>query len=693
MPVFVLHDTYLDAMASLPNEEAGLAGKFIQSFKDNPKNPSHRLERVDRRPGEGLWSARVSRDLRAILYKGEDLWAFLWVDHHDPAYRWAERREVGRHPVTGALQVAETVEEVRKVVREVEVPAEVAAKPLLEARADDYLLSLGFPPDWIPLLRELRTEDQLLAAAVKLPEPLAERLLELGGGRLPTPPAPVDARQSTLQSADTQRRFYVLASDEELRKVLEAPLEKWIAFLHPSQRAMAYGDFSGPLKVTGSAGTGKTVVAIHRARHLARQGKRVLLTSFVTTLCQNLQHNVELLCTDEERSHITVSTVHKQALAAARCVSPGISPPAEGDIAAILDEAIGRTPRGFSEAFIRAEWEHVIQAQGTVSWEEYREAIRVGRERPLGLRERRALWDVFGEVFRTLEQHGKIDWAGLSRRGLQALESGSAPKPFDAVIVDEVQDLKAPDLLFVRALCTDSNQLTLVGDAGQRIYPGGFSLRALGIEVRGRSRVLRINYRTTEQIRRAADQLLGGEGDNLDGGLEARATRSLLQGPQPTFVGAASAADEARATVDQIRDWLGSGIAASEMAVFARTGRRLDDVAKLLKENQIASHRLSNDETPPFGSVRLGTMHRAKGLEFKAVQVIDCSARALPHPKALQNLEDPTDRKDAEDRERRLLYVAMTRARDELTVRWSGPPSPFLETILTHEGRLDESHT
>jgi superfamily I DNA/RNA helicase len=344
----------------------------------------------------------------------------------------------------------------------------------------------------------------------------------------------------------------------------------------------------------------------------------------------------------------------------------------------------------YKAAFVRGEWDNVIRAQGISTWEGYRDADRAGRSRELSATERKALWKVFGGLMEALAGKRLLDWPGIPLRARELLEKGTVQSPYTAVVVDEIQDLRPPELRFIRALCARNlGNLMLCGDAGQRIYPGGFSLGALGIDVRGRSFVLRINYRTTEQIRRVADQVLGPVTDDLDGGEERReGTRSLLRGPVPLLRGYASRPQELQAAVRQIRAWLEGGMQPAAIGVFARTKARVETVGKALGEAKIPWRRLSDRTHTNAAAVEVDTMHRAKGLEFKAVLVLDCTDAVVPDPAACHATDDPQDRDAALARERHLLYVAMTRARDELVVSFSGKPSRFIESLLvTHGGQ------
>ncbi len=302
--------------------------------------------------------------------------------------------------------------------------------------------------------------------------------------------------------------------------------------------------------------------------------------------------------------------------------------------------------------------------------------------------ERERVWQVFGGVWADLGAENRTTWAGLCRLATEQLAQGRVPSPYDSVIVDEVQDLQPSAVQLVAALGGKGRDgIMLVGDAGQRIYPGGFSLRSLGVDVRGRSRVLRINYRTTEEIQRLADRLLASAGDDLDEGTESRrGTVSLLRGPEPTLQGFASEDDERSFLTGTIHRLVDSGLAPREIAVFVRTRRLGEQIVDLLRAAEVPAQFLGEEDGEEEGSdeagVTVSTMHGAKGLEFKAVIVASCDDRRLPNAFVLESLTDPEERKAAIEQERRLLYVSMTRARDEVFVTWSGTPSPFVQELL-----------
>src|SRR5712691_7455726 len=507
--------SFFSATQKLTNEDRGRVLTFVSKFFDNPAHPSLSLERVQQARSDNVWSARGSRELRAILSRdGEDC-VLVYVDRHDNAYQWAASRSIERHKRTGALQI-------------VELPIITTAPPtprqgLFDTYTDSYLYSLGVPQLWLPTIRQISTEDALLEVLQKLPQDVAERLCDVAAGRLVMPPVPIGVLSAAVEHADQALHLFVVRSRDDLRPLLDAPMATWIAFLHPTQRKLAYSTFHGAIKVTGSAGTGKTVVAMHRARHLAQQGRRVLLTSYVNTLCHNLRRNLQWFCTGDELQHITIATVHTIAHNLLREAGEAWQPVEEQKIIEWLQPLMASRPCPLDAEAVLVEWRDVIQAQAISSWEAYRSTSRTGRGRPLTVKDRKVIWEIIEQLQHLMLKRRETDFSGLCRQALGLLVTGRMRSPFDAVIVDEMQDLGASELRLLAAIAgKGADRLMLVGDGGQRIYATKYSLKSLGIDVRGRSHVLRLNYRTTEQIRRFADRILGDEADDLEGGRESR---------------------------------------------------------------------------------------------------------------------------------------------------------------------------
>jgi hypothetical protein len=302
---FRIADTFTDRLAQLTGEEQKAVKITAFDLQLNPAQPGMRFHKLDQARDPHFWSVRVSRDIRLIVHKTDASLILCYVDHHNEAYRWAERRKLETHPKTGAAQLVE----IRETVQNIIVPAYVmAAQPappkarLFEHVAEEALLSYGVPTEWLQDVRQA-DEDTLLRLADHLPGEAAEALLELATGGKPPVPQPIAAVADPFEHPDAQRRFRVMNNVEELARALEYPWEKWTIFLHPAQRQWVEGNYSGPARVSGSAGTGKTIVALHRAVFLARThpDARVLLTTFSDTLANALRTRLRRLISHEPR--------------------------------------------------------------------------------------------------------------------------------------------------------------------------------------------------------------------------------------------------------------------------------------------------------------------------------------------------------------------------------------------------------
>ena len=682
-PEILVAKTFFRSTSELEPRDARRINDFLQKMIANPTHPGIGLERIKSAPDPNMWSARVNRELRAILHHDGNRYTLLHVARHDDAYAWAERRRVGPHPVTGAIQIVE--------IPEVQAEPEPSPPSPTAAGTDDnlnfgrlsaeYLLSLGVPEEWIPAVQRIRTQDDFWPVHEKLPEEPGELLFALALGEEVKPPRPVSPRAKVSANPDNLRRLHIVAESEELEQLLTKPFEDWMLYLHPSQRHLAQADFNGPVKVTGAAGTGKTVVAMHRARHLARQGRRVLLTTFSRRLSENILRNIRRLCSDEERGRITVGTVHSRALRMLRQCRPSVAGLNSDSTREWLENSLPPDLMGLSEQFVFEEWQYAVDQQGLMTWDEYLEVSRVGRGTPLGPAERERVWSMFAPVLSELEEADSFPWSIVCRKAREAIESGDLERPFDAVVIDEVQDLNVQEVRFLAAMaCEGPNNLVLIGDAGQRIYPGGFSLRSMGIEVRGRSRVLKVNYRTTREIAGAASHLRDQTVDDLDGETEmGGGIQTLLSGKAPIMRGFNRYEEENEFVGERVAELISGGTRPSEIAVFARLKRKRYWFEEELKRRSIPICIPDQREDDNIeDGVYMSTMHGAKGMEFRFVFIVGCEQGQVPAQAPIGMASDEMEKKAALQREKNLLYVSMTRAREQLYVTWTGWPSEFL---------------
>ncbi len=637
------------------------------------------LHRVEAAPG--FWTARVSRDVRLVLHKEGERTLLAWVGHHDEAYRWAERRRLVPHERTGAMQLVEIVERAEERLVYTERVDDAAPAPAASHRpfamlSDDDLLNVGVPRDWLEAVRaaDEASVDGLFAA---LPDEAAEALLDHAtGGRLEDHVA-MRALPGTDPFAhpDAQRRFRAVDGLEELKAALDAPFAQWAVFLHPAQRAPVTRDWKGPARVSGSAGTGKTIVALHRAVHLAERAEaRVLLTTFSQPLAASLADKVTLMteARPDLRQRLSVRAIDQAAhelYGRAFGAPPNLATASQvrAAITAAVDAGHGS---GHSPAFLYEEWGELVDAWGLHDAESYAAVPRIGRRTRLGPKQRESAWAVFAFVRDRLTAQGVMTTADVYGRLTRWVVAGGAP-PFTHVVVDEAQDLSVAQARFLAAIgqAGSADALFFTGDLGQRIFHLPFSWAKLGLDVRGRAQVLKVCYRTSHQIRRAADRLLVPVIADQDGIEESRrGTVSVFDGPEPIV----QVFDDSDVEIGAVAAWL-SGLTAEGMAE--------DELAILVRgEAQVArgqaAARAAGVAVPAIA------MHDAKGLEFRAVAVMALDEDVLPDPARLTDIGDLADLEAIQDAERHLLYVAATRGRDRLMLSGVAPGSEFLDDLL-----------
>lgn len=697
---FRIAGSFTESLAKLKGEEQKAVKTTAFDLQMNPANPGMQFHRLDGARDKQFWSVRVSRDVRLIVHKTKDSLLLCYVGHHDDAYAWAERRKLETHPKTGAAQIVE----IRETVQEVFVPVYVeeerpvpAKAPIFSDYTDDQLLEYGVPQEWLADVKQAN-EDSILEIADHLPEEAAEAVLELACGGQPKPSRIALEAEQTGQEAlaasdpfehpDAQRRFRVMSNVEELEQALAFPWDKWTVFLHPAQREIVEREYTGPARVSGTAGTGKTIVALHRAVQLARRNPeaRVLLTTFSDALAHALRIKLRRLISNQpmlaERIDVEAMVplgvrLYERNLGKTDVIG-------RDAIKALLKQAaIEQGVSAFTESFLLAEWEQVVDAWQIDRWEDYRDVRRLGRKTRLNEAKRQELWGLFNQVRKILAESNQLTEAGLFARLADHL-AGLEHPPFDFIVVDEAQDVSVAQLRFLAAMGADRpNALFFAGDLGQRIFQQPFSWSSLGVDIRGRSRTLRVNYRTSHQIRSQADRLLDPEISDLDGNIEKRTdTVSVFNGEKPIIRSYASEEEEIQAVSIHLGEWLASGISPSEVGVFVRSEAEISRAQTAVEQAGLVPNTLTDRYEPKAGHVAVCTMHLAKGLEFKAVAVMACDDEVIPSQERIETIGDTADLEDVYNTERHLLYVACTRARDHLLVTSIDPPSEFLEDLL-----------
>lgn len=664
---FRIADTFVDSLSKLTNDEQKAVKTTVFDLQVNPASAS----------------VRVSSDIRIIVHQSKGSLLVCYVGHHDNAYHWAERRKLETHPTTGAAQLVE----IRETVQEIIIPnyvTEDRPKPRLFAKIpDEKLLGYGVPQEWLTDVHAA-TEDNYLELADHLPAEAAEALLELAVGGTPqTAPKPAPAA-NPFDHPDAMRRFRVMGDTEELARALEYPWEKWTVFLHPEQRRFATAEYNGPARVSVSAGTGKTVVALHRAVYLAKNNPnaRVLLATFSETLANALRTNLRVLIHNQpmlgEQIEVYAMNVIGERLHNANIRKVHIA--STEMIHSLLVESSAKVGgHSFSHHFLTTEWDQVVDAWQLDSWEAYRDVSRLGRKTRLPENRKEVLWTIFEQVKSALKAQGLMTYAGMFNV-LAAHYAAGQRSPFDFIVVDEAQDVDIPQLKFLAALSGNRpNSLFFAGDLGQRIFQQPFSWKSRGVDVRGRSKTLRINYRTSHQIRMQADKLLGPELADVDGLSETRkGTVSVFNGPAPMIETFDSPESEIEAVAAWLKERLDNGLRPEEIGIFVRSEAQLPRAKATLEAAGLSYKVLDHKMDMTFGNASLCTMHLAKGLEFRAVVVMACDDEVIPLQERIDIVTDDSDLEEVYNTERHLLYVACTRARDHLLVTSVDPASEFL---------------
>lgn len=693
-----IFDEFLDAFMKIPRAQQKKVNKFVRMFRENPTGSAINYESIHDFADQNLKTVRIDQAYRAIVLKPEkgNVYVLLWVDNHDAAMAWAKNKRVAIHPETGSLQVL-SMDAVEAAAPE---PAVADAPLLYERIRDRELRRLGVPEELLAKVRELRTPEQLDALQDALPTEAYEALFFLAEGdsleeveqALATaPPEKVDTTdfEAALDRDASKRRFVVVTSDEALEAMLDAPMEKWRIFLHPSQRQLVYRSWPGPARILGGAGTGKTVVAMHRAAYLAEQvftgdDDRILFTTFTKNLAADIQANLQKLCAPEALRRIEV--IHLDLWVTRLLKRSGYDYeiaywPGDPRLKKAWGNSMALAPSGaFAQEFFRDEYELVVQAQGCEQTDDYIRASRAGRGIRLSRKQRKEVWPVFEEYRHQLERQSLREPEDALRDATALLKGGNVRVGYRSVIVDEAQDMSTNAFALLRQIIPDErpDDLFIVGDSHQRIYRRKVVLGQAGINVRGRrGRRLRINYRTTEEIRRFAVALLEGiEVDDLDGGQDStKGYKSLMHGDPPRV----EIFDVFDGEADAIAAWVKDG-RPEQTCLVARTKDLRDKYERAMNQRGIETYpvkRSAAEDTSATG-LRVATMHRVKGLEYSRMVIAGMSDANMPWRATVDRSDDEAVRAEASLRERALLYVASTRAKKAVLITAHGKPSEWL---------------
>lgn len=690
---------FLTAFAKLPRNIQGKVTEFINKFRNNPNASGINYEKLKHCADKKICSVRIDDTYRGIVVRQQEsgIYLLLWVDHHDEAYAWAMKKRCEVNPKTGAIQVYDM-----QVETEVSTDENNASENLFGHLTDDDLLLLGVPSVQIAFVRSFETVEAFDEASEYMPKDAYENLTWIIEG-IPVQEV-LDMYESSddtvqegidpddlahaLDSDETMKSFVIVEGEDELRQIMAEPLEKWRVFLHPTQRKIVNNKYSGATRVLGGAGTGKTVVAMHRAKALVKQlegQERILFTTFTANLASDIRDNLRKICTLDEMKKIEV--IHLDGWIRHFFQEQGFDAEIiyEDDVVALWEEALlkaGETGE-YSQEFYQEEWNRVVMAQEAVAIEKYIRANRTGRGIRLDRKKRIEIWKVF-EIYQDLMRDKKVRDINTAMFECANLFKASPLKNrYKHVIVDEGQDFSDNAYRLIRALAGDehANDLFIVGDSHQRIYKNHPVLSKCGISIRGRSSILRINYRTTEEIRKYAFAFLNGISfDDLDAStdLDDRC-KSLTHGNSPVVETFVDANAENEFVIKQINILQEKGVDLKDICIVTRTKDLVKAYKSQMDEEGFRPYEIKRNKTEDrtHDGIRIATMHRVKGLEFKYVFVVAVNDRIVPLKQAV-SVADPVAKEEAITSEKCLLYVALTRAQKGAYVTSYGRKSEFL---------------
>lgn len=680
MAQLMLHRDVLKHFGRLPAKVQKKLYELTRKFEEDSKTLGTHLEPLPALTKDPkVRSAKVGNDYRAIVIAPEvgDIYLLVHIDHHDEAYAWCKNKLFEAHTATGTLQIfdVEEVTEQAEVIQQQQyeytgsIKETEAEQHLLDQLSDKELYQAGVPEALIPAVRAVKNDDAFLQLADYLPKEAVQVLIgvlsgmsldsaleEMLGG-IDTATIPQSSGDFSHLATAANMDLVFVDGEEHLRDILAEDIEEWRIFLHPYQRKLVELKTKGPLKINGTAGTGKTVALMHRAVHLAKQldaseGK-VLVTTFTSNLAVTIRALLEKLA-PQEMNKIEVTHLHQLARTVCSRIGWRGKIADENDICAIWNSILDGGQE-FEREFLMAEYRDIIDPMGIDSEEAYLTVVRTGKRR-ISRKQRKVLWRLFIQFNRELSRRNLLTFDGIIHQARLAIEQGK----FDGyrnVLVDELQDFGLEALRLIAVLSPIKTELSdplcVVGDGHQRIYNRTpIALGRAGINVRGRrSRRLKINYRTTEEIRQWAYALLKGcEIDDLDGELaETTGDHSVMNGPEPEVVSCADENEAGDALVSWVSGLIDAGLGSHEIC-FTPTNKVL---INKLQSNDIPVLELKARQADPGQEeqgVRFGTKQRIKGLEFKAVALVLEQSESSDEGEQLKN------------------YVAATRAREKLLI-------------------------
>ena len=688
MRLFISDDCW-ERLLDLPKNIQSRVKDFQRKFKENPYSHNINLEKIVSFKDNNLRTARVTNEYRAIIgVLPGDEFCLLYIDHHDEAMDWAANKKFVWNEFVSSFQIVPVVQ-----AAPVEVPpVEIQSQNLPFTKySDEQLLKIGVPEELLTLVRSIKDIEDLDANEKRLPSDIFEHLFYLIDGSVDITEIITEieeGKSAELNSANNKRRFIEITNDEELDRMIDGDIEKWQIFLHPSQRIVVESDYKGSVKVSGGAGSGKTVAALHRLKKLSINAPSgsILFTTFTNALVTNIKQRVVNLGVNQAACKI--SNIDEVARSLAK--QYGVITDEAVDLnfvngKKLWEEIVDENTTEFSPEFLYQEYLDVIAYNNLKCERDYMHQSRIGRGTSLSPKKRKEIWSLV-EIYRERKaESGYIDRADLFNKLTDFLKHENI-FPYQHIIADEIQDFSNPELRLLRALVEEGkDDLFMVGDPYQRIYNNkGINFSAVGINVRGkRSRRLRVNYRTTEEIKRSAVSLVKGiEYDDFDGEKETlNGYVSLMSGPKPEYIVADSKEGEYDNILSFINECIEAGMNYKDIAISCSFKDSLKSYQTLLHNSKIPYQNLTGSGSYDKDGVVLSTLHNMKGLEFKAVVIADVNESTYSYIPAEIDRTDKVLMNSFEKSKRSLYYVAITRAMQRVLITGTGRPCKVFEGL------------
>ena len=691
-----LGDTCWEKLFLLPKKVQKKVVEFQDKFKKNPYGHAINLEPIAGFKDGNMRTARIGDDYRAIIgLLPNDDYCLLYVDHHDEAMQWARNKRFERNKMTGTIQVVPILTTAEPAST---VSATETSQPLpFAAYSDEQLLKIGVPENLLALVRGIRDLEDLDKNEDNLPADVFEHLFDLLDEKnIDQIIAEIEEGRNAsddAQNANNKSHFIEITGENELEKYLDGDFEKWQIFLHPTQRVLVESDYKGSVKVTGGGGTGKTVAALHRLKRLSEGAPRksVLYTTYTKALIRNVRQKIRNLHVNEDACVID----NIDGLLSEVASKYGIKPKGWNVLdyikvdygktknQEIWEDIVDNNLTAFDADFLYQEYLDVIAYNNITDLKAYLRQPRRGRSKALSVKQRMEIWKLVEMYVAEKKEQHYFDRSELFNITANYLNDNGI-HPFAHIIADEIQDFSNPELRFLRALTPEGpNDLFMVGDPYQRIYNNRqINFSSVGINVRGkRSRRLKVNYRTTEEIKRQAVSVVKGCAyDNFDGEAEKLdGYVSLMHGPQPEYYVYPSPQEEQNAVLKFIKECHEGGISYKDIAIANPRRDGLRDFQSSLHISGMPYKNLENSDNGDVDGIVLSTMHNMKGLEFKVVIITGINHNSFPSKPYNWNGMDKREQTNHMMNQRSLMYVAITRAMQKVLITGVGEKSELLK--------------